>query len=71
VCHTPLDTIDWFARRPGVIDAAGVARPWPDIAPEQLPAVLAAQQPICFDCYVATTFRREHPDLVVDNPWRP
>ncbi len=71
VCHTPLDTIDWFEKRPGVIDAEGVARPWPDIAPETLPSVLATQRPICFDCYVATTFRRERPDLVLDNPWRP
>ena len=70
VCRKPLDTIDWFERKPGFIDADGKARPWTDLPPEELPAVLAREQPICFDCYVAATFRREHPEMVVDNPWK-
>ncbi len=69
VCHKPLDKIDWFERKPGFLDADGRARPWLDLRPEELPDVLAHEQPICFDCYVAATFRREHPELVVDNPW--
>jgi hypothetical protein len=52
------------------MDDEGLARPWPDVAPETLPQVLATHKPVCFDCYVAETFRREHPELVVDNPWR-
>jgi len=39
--------------------------------PEQLAQALASHQPICFGCYVAATFRREHPELVLDNPWKP
>jgi hypothetical protein len=70
VCHKPLGEIDWHERKPGLIDTAGRARPWPDVAPEQLPEAMATEQPICFDCYVAATFRREHPELVVDNPWK-
>jgi len=71
VCHRPLGHIDWFERKPGVVDASGRARPWIDVPPESLPGVLRTEQPICFDCYVAATFRREHPELVVDNPWKP
>ncbi len=70
VCHKPLGEIDWLERKPGLIDASGVSRPWPDVPAEQLPQAMASHQPICFDCYVAATFRREHPELVVDNPWR-
>lgn len=70
VCHKPLGEIDWFERKPGFVDEAGKARPWVDIPPERLPAVLARDQPICFDCYVAATFRQEHPELVTDNPWK-
>ena len=44
--------------------------PWRDIPAEELPQVFATEQPICFDCYVAATFRREHPELVVDNRWK-
>jgi hypothetical protein len=70
VCHRPLGEIDWIERKPGLIDAAGLSRPWPDVPPERLPQALATEQPICFDCYVAATFRREHPELVLDNPWK-
>jgi hypothetical protein len=70
VCHKPLGEIDWFERKPGFIDEAGKARPWVDLPPEELPDVLAHEQPICFDCYVAASFRQQHPELVVDNPWK-
>ena len=30
---------------------------------------LATHRAVCFDCSVAETFRREHPELVLDNPW--
>ncbi len=70
VCDRPLGEIDWFERKPGFVDGSGRARPWPDVVPEELPGVLANEQPICFDCYVAATFRQEHPELVIDNPWK-
>jgi hypothetical protein len=69
VCGKALDRADWLERQPGVMDQDGVARPWPDVRPEQLPNVLATQRPVCFDCYVSETFRRQHPELVLDNPW--
>jgi hypothetical protein len=70
VCRKPLGEIDWLERKPGLIDRRGNARPWPDVPAEQLPEAMASEQPICFDCYVAATFRREHPDLVLDNRWK-
>jgi hypothetical protein len=70
VCRKPLGEIDWLERKPGLIDRSGTARPWPDVPADQLPQAMASDQPICFDCYVAATFRREHPELVLDNPWR-
>ncbi|HEY3383046.1 MAG TPA: hypothetical protein VGK32_14835 [Vicinamibacterales bacterium] len=70
VCNKPVGDIDWYDRKPALMDEAGIARPWPEVQAERLPEVLATQRPVCFDCYVAETFRREHPDLVVDNPWK-
>jgi hypothetical protein len=69
VCGRPLGTIDWHERKPAVMDQQGRARLWPDVAPETLPQVLATHRPVCFDCYVAETFRQRHPELVIDNPW--
>ena len=70
VCGKPVGHIDWLERKPALMDHAGVARPWQDVAPETLPTVLSTHIPVCFDCYVSETFRREHPELVLDNPWR-
>jgi hypothetical protein len=71
VCGKALGHIDWHERQPAVMDESGRARPWADLAPETLPQVFATERPLCFDCYVAETFRREHPELVLDNPWTP
>jgi len=69
LCGKPLGTIDWHERRPAVMDQHGQALPWPEVPPDTLPQVLATHRPVCFDCYVAETFRRQHPELVIDNPW--
>jgi hypothetical protein len=70
VCHKPLGEIDWFERKPGLLDSSGRATDLAHVPPEQLPEVLAHDQPICFDCCVAAMFRQQHPELVIDNPWK-
>jgi hypothetical protein len=30
---------------------------------------LQTHLPVCWDCYIAQTFRLEHPDMVVFRPW--
>ena len=37
-----------------------------ELPPGAIPVVLDSYLPICRDCHVAETFRREHPDLVTD-----
>jgi hypothetical protein len=32
--------------------------------------VLETHLPVCWDCYIAQSFVREHPDQVVYRPWR-
>ena len=39
---------------------------WAQVTPENLPAILAVYRPVCWTCHVTDTFRREHPELVVD-----
>ena len=70
ICGKPVGHIDWLERKPALMDRSGVARPWQDVEPEALPEVLSTHKPVCFDCYIAETFRREHPELVLDNPWK-
>ena len=41
---------------------------WDSFRAEQVVDVLATHRPVCWDCRVAETFRREHPELVTDRP---
>ena len=40
------------------------------LLPEKLPAIPAVYRPVCWTCHVGETFRREHPELVVDRNFR-
>ncbi|MGE0450539.1 MAG: hypothetical protein AB7Q29_13270 [Vicinamibacterales bacterium] len=43
-----------------------VSREWTHFEPEQLIIELVCSHPLCWDCHVAETFRRAHPELVTD-----
>jgi hypothetical protein len=38
---------------------------WDQIRPEELPEIFATSKPVCWNCHIAETFRRMHPELVV------
>jgi hypothetical protein len=70
LCHTPFGGITWHDRKPAIMGADRITRTWEEIAPETLPEALVAGVPVCWSCHVAESFRRLHPDLFVDRPWR-
>jgi len=37
-----------------------------ELPPEALPVVLESYLPVCWDCHIAESFRRAHPELVTD-----
>lgn len=39
---------------------------WDDIPAADLSAALESHEPLCSDCVVTETFRRQHPELVVE-----
>ncbi len=67
-CRRPFDTIDWYERRPALLAPAGRTLAWPEVDAALLDDTLHTHKPVCFDCHVAETFRRTHPELVLDNP---
>ncbi len=71
ICRRSVAEIDWYDRRPALLSPKGRPTMWQEVKGEQLDATLAAYKPICFDCYVAETFRKAHPGLVLDNPYAP
>jgi hypothetical protein len=71
LCGKTLGDIDWTRHQPAVMAPDRRTSEWKDIKPETLGDVLATHTAICWDCHVAERFRRERPDLVIDNPFRP
>lgn len=70
-CNRPFGEIQWHDNKPALMTPDHVTRDWAEIVPETVPELLKTAQPVCWNCHVAETFRRLHPELVTDRPERP
>ncbi|MGH9578049.1 MAG: hypothetical protein ACRD3R_11485, partial [Terriglobales bacterium] len=68
LCRQPVGHVDWYERQPAVRDQEGITREWRDIPATRIPEVLTTHQPVCWNCHVAESFRRRHPELVIERP---
>jgi len=67
-CHQAIPPVEWPGHQPALMDPNGRTVQWHEVPPEQLPEVLAGFRPVCWNCHVTETFRREHPEMVVERP---
>jgi hypothetical protein len=65
-CGRSFHAIHWHDHEPGLVAPDGKIVAWDAFRAEQVVDVLATHHPVCWDCRVAETFRREHPELVTD-----
>jgi hypothetical protein len=65
-CGRQLDTAGHGGHRVALLAPDGTTREWRDVPVAQLPLALATSLPVCTNCHVAETFRRQHPELVTD-----
>ena len=67
LCQKPLAGPRWDEHKPALLRAYD-RRTFEcrELPPEALPIVLDSYLPVCWDCHIAETVRREHPDLVTD-----
>jgi hypothetical protein len=66
-CDQEFGEINWTEHKPALYDAlAHRTIEWQEIPPERLPVVLGTYLPVCWNCHIAESFRREHPGLVVE-----
>ncbi len=68
LCQRAFGTIEWHERHPALLAPDTRTLSWSDVEAARLDDVLRTHKPVCFDCHVAETFRRTHPELVLDNP---
>jgi hypothetical protein len=67
-CHKPFLELNWHDHRPALVSPEGRTVQWSEVAPEKLPELFQTHLPVCWSCHIAETFRREHPERVVDVP---
>ncbi len=70
VCGKPLGEIDWIEHRPALMSPDNVTVEWKDLSPDKVPHALESHRPICWNCHISATFHREHPELIVERPWK-
>jgi len=70
LCGRGFHDFHWHDHKPGLRAPDGRVLDWDGFRPEQVIDVLATHAPVCWDCRVAETFRREHPELVTDRSAR-
>jgi hypothetical protein len=71
VCGKTFGEITWLDHKPALMGPGKPSLEWSEIIPENIPNILTTHTPVCWDCYIAETFRRQYPELVVDRSWRP
>jgi len=71
LCHKPIGPIHHLDHAPALLGPDFKTAEWKDFRPEQLPDVFSKYQAVCWNCHVAETFRRLHPELVVDRAFEP
>ena len=69
ICGKPLGQVEWAAHAPALRAPDGRTLEWRDVKPETMFQVMGSHAAVCWDCHVAETFRRQRPDLVLDNPF--
>jgi hypothetical protein len=69
-CCKPFEELHWTDHRPALRSPEASLVSWNAVPVDNLSMVLETHLPVCWDCYIAQSFRRDHPDLVVYRPWR-
>lgn len=66
-CGRPIPPLHAGDLRPGLLNlTTREAMAWKDIPPVNLTTTLEGHAPICSNCLTLETFRRQHPELIVD-----
>lgn len=70
-CHKPIGSLHHLDHAPALLGPNFRTSEWKNVRPEELPDIFATHQPVCWNCHVAESFRRLHPELVTDRAFEP
>jgi hypothetical protein len=69
-CERPFDDIESIDRKPALLNLEGITLEWAELPMDTVTKAMATYLPVCWNCHIAQSFRRQHPDLVVERPMR-
>jgi len=69
-CGKTIVPVKHMDRMPALVNLDKKTFEWNEIPTEELPAAFDACRPVCWNCHIAETFVREHPELVTFRPWK-
>ena len=69
-CGKQFNEIALTDHKPAVETADGSLLEWEQVTINDFQKALSTFVPVCWDCYIAQSFRRDHPELVVYRPWQ-
>jgi hypothetical protein len=69
-CGKRFEELHWVDHTPALRSPTGELVRWRGVSVENVLAVLDTHLPVCWNCYIAQSFRLDHPDLVCYRPWR-
>lgn len=70
-CRKPIGQLSHADHAPALLGPDFRTIEWKNMRAEQLPEIFTTHQPVCWNCHVAETFRRMHPELVVNRQPEP
>lgn len=69
-CGKGFESIHWHDHKPALKNPENELVEWSDIQVERLPEILETHKPVCWNCLVAESFRKDFPDRVTDRPMK-
>ena len=67
-CGKRFGEIEWHDHRPALLSPERKSVQWTEVKAETVPILFQTHLPVCWSCHITETFRREHPERVVDRP---
>jgi hypothetical protein len=68
-CGKLIGTAESFGHHAALLTPQGVTHEWAKVPANRVADSLNTNQPVCWNCHVAETFRRAYPGMVTDRPW--
>jgi len=65
-CAKPIQHLEWHEHRPALLTPQGNTLQWHEVPAQSLQEVLRTHKPVCWQCHIHESFRREHRELVTD-----